>query len=237
VHEMERESWLGVMPRYGDVSEIKWFKGPKGVFCYHMMNAHEDANGRLHFDQCLSSTNAFPFIQRASGFNIPPWEMQGGLIRWTVDPKGEAGDVMETVIGPPGDFPIIPAAKQGRPFDHAWMLGMNPEMQGPPVFGGPVGAMFNLLMRIDMRGAPPQALALPPGQCFNEPVHVPSATGEGWLIAFVDTQTAPNDFTHAAWIIDAGNVSAGPVAKIAIPARQRPQVHGWWVAAAQLAAA
>ncbi len=236
-HHLDMDSWLGVMPRYGDVSEIKWFKGPKGVFCYHMMNAHEDAEGLLHFDQCLSSVNAFPFIQRVTGLNIPPWEAKGGLTRWSVDPKGKAGDVAETVIGPPGDFPIIPAAKQGRPYDHAWMLGMNPEMKGPPVFGGPVGAMFNMLLRWELRGGPPQGLALDPGHCFNEPVHVPSANGEGWLVCIVDTQLGPNDFSHAAWIIDAGDVSAGAVAKITIPARQRPQVHGWWVNAVQLAAA
>ncbi len=235
-HHMDMDSWVGVMPRYGDVSELRWFKGPKGVFCYHMMNAHEDADGLIQFDQCLSSVNAFPFIQRVTGLNIPPWEAKGGLTRWTMDYAANSGEIVETVIGPPGDFPVIPAASMGRPYGHAWMLTMNPEMQGPPVFGGPVGAMFNMLLRWDLRGGPPQGLALPPGQCFNEPVHVPSAGGEGWLVCTVDTQTGPNDFSHEAWIIDAGNVGAGPVAKIAIPARQRPQVHGWWVNAAQLAA-
>ncbi len=239
VHEMERDSWLGVMPRYGDVSEIKWFKGPKGVFCYHIMNAHEDSDGLLHFDQCLSNVNAFPFIQRASGLSIPPWEMKSALTRWTVDPKGEAGEVTETIIGPPGDFPIVPASAQGRPLTHAWMLTMNPEMQGPPVFGGPVGAMFNMLLRLDFNGGQPQALALLPGQCFNEPVHIPASQSghEGWLMMIVDEQTGPNDFTHAAWILDAGNIGAGPVATIAIPRRLRPQVHGWWVSAAALAGA
>ncbi len=239
VHEMERDSWLGVMPRYGDVSEMRWFKGPKGVFCYHMMNAHEDAEGRIHFDQCLSSVNAFPFIQNASGLNIPPWEAKGGLTRWTVDYANGPGAVAETVIGPPGDFPIIPAAEQGRPFSRAWMLTMNPEMQGPPVFGGPVGFMFNMMLRLDMTGGPPQALALPPAHCINEPVHIPSADDghDGWLMAIVDHQTGPNDFEHAAWIIDAGNIAAGPVATIAIPTRLRPQVHGWWVSETALAAA
>jgi carotenoid cleavage dioxygenase-like enzyme len=239
IHEMDLESWVGVMPRYGDVSEMRWFKGPKGVSCYHMMNAHEDAAGLIQFDQCLSNVNAFPFIQRASGLNIPPWEMKSGLTRWTIDFKGDSDGIIEAVIGPPGDFPIIPAVDQGRPYTHGWMLTMNPEMQGPPVFGGPVGAMFNMLLRLDMRGGPPQALALPPAHCFNEPVHVPSATTghEGWLIVNVDTQTGPNEFTHAAWIIDAGNIAAGPVAQIDIPARMRPQVHGWWVNAAQLAGA
>jgi carotenoid cleavage dioxygenase-like enzyme len=237
IHEMERDSWLGVMPRYGDVSEVRWFKGPKGVSCYHMMGAFEDAEGRIHFDQCLSNVNAFPFIREASGIHVQPWEVQGALTRWTVDPKGEATEVAETIVGPPGDFPVIPAALQGRPYDHGWMLTMNPEMKGPPVFGGPVGAMFNMLLRLDFKGAPPQALPLAPGMSFNEPVHVPSSEAghEGWLVTIVDTQTGENDFTHACWIIDAGNVGAGPVAKIAIPHRLRPQVHGWWVPSSQLA--
>jgi carotenoid cleavage dioxygenase-like enzyme len=238
-HHMDMDSWVGVMPRCGKVSELRWFKGPKGVMCYHMMNAHEDEAGLIQFDQCLSSVNSFPFIQRVTGLNIPPWEAKGGLTRWTIDYKANSGAVEESVIGPPGDFPIIPAAEQGRPYGRGWMLSMNPEMQGPPVFGGPVGFMFNMLLRWDLRGGPPQSLPLGPGQCINEPVHVPStdAAHDGWLIAFVDTQTGPNDFTHAAWIIEAGNISAGAVAKIDIPARQRPQVHGWWVGEKALASA
>ncbi|WP_374531932.1 carotenoid oxygenase family protein, partial [Novosphingobium sp.] len=240
-HHPELDSWLGVMPRYGDVSEIKWFKGPKGVFCYHMMNAWEDADGLLHFDQCLSNTNAFAFIREPSGIHMQPWEIQGGLTRWTVDPKGPEGEVKETVIGPPGDFPVIPAVKQGKPYSTGFMLTMNPERQGPPVFGGPVGAMFDLLVRIDgLDGAAPkitQALPMELGWCYNEPVHVPSPDHEGWLITFVDHQTGENSFEHFAWILEAGAIAKGPVATIRIPARQRPQVHGWWVPQAQLDAA
>ncbi len=31
IHHPDLDSWLGVMPRYGDVSQMKWFRGPKGV--------------------------------------------------------------------------------------------------------------------------------------------------------------------------------------------------------------
>jgi carotenoid cleavage dioxygenase-like enzyme len=236
VHDMNRESWVGVMPRYGSVSEMRWFRGPKGVFCYHMMNAFEDAEGRIQFDQCLSNVNAFPFIQRASGLNVPPSEVGSRLARWTINLNDDSQAITETVIGPPGDLPVIPAASQGRPYTHAWMLTMNPQMQGPPVIGGPVGAMFNMLLRVDFSGKPPQSFALPPGHCMNEPVLVPSSlpNQEGWLVAVVDRQLGPTDFSHAAWIFDAGNVSAGPVAKIAIPHRLRPQIHGWWVGASDL---
>jgi len=239
VHEMNRDSWVGVMPRYGGVSEMRWFRGPKGASCYHMMNAFEDAQGRIQFDQCLSSVNAFLFIQRASGLEVAPGDTGGRLARWTIDLEDGSDSVTESVIGPPGDFPVIPAAFQGRPYTHGWMLTMNPEMQGPPVAGGPVGAMFNLLLRLDFTGKPPQALGLPAGHCFNEPVHVPATKPghDGWLLAMVDQQSGPSDFKHALWIIDAGNVAAGPVARIAVAHRLRPQVHGWWVSAAELAEA
>ncbi len=239
VHELQRDSWVGVMPRHGSVAELRWFRGPKGVSCYHMMNAFEDDGGRINLDQCLANVNAFPFIQRASGLSIAPQDAGARLARWTIDLRGQSECVSETVVGPPGDLPVIPAAFQGRPYTHGWMLTMNPDLPGPPVAGGPVGAMFNVLLRLDFTGTPPQALALPPGHCFSEPAHVPSSQPghQGWLLTIVDQQTGPADFRHALWVLDAGDVAAGPVARVAIAHRLRPQVHGWWVSAAQLAAA
>jgi carotenoid cleavage dioxygenase len=239
VHEMNRDSWVGVMPRYGAVSAMRWFRGPKGVSCYHVMNAFEDADGRIHFDQCLSNVNAFQFIQRASGLNVPPQQAGSRLARWSIDLNDGSEQISETVVGPPGDLPVIAARDQGRPYARAWLLTMNPELQGPPVAGGPVGAMFNTLLRLDFSGGPPRALALPPAHCFSEPAHVPSSrTGHGgWLLTVVDQQRSPTEFTHAIWILQADDPSAGPVAQIAIPLRLRPQVHGWWVGTRQLEAA
>ncbi|MGA8705620.1 MAG: carotenoid oxygenase family protein [Steroidobacteraceae bacterium] len=239
VHEMDRASWVGVMPRYGEVSELRWFRGPEGVSCYHIMNAFEDAHGQIQLDQCLSSVNAFPFIQRASGLSIQPGQTGSRLARWSIDPRGSGNAVTESVVGPPGDLPVIRAVDQGRPYRHGWLLSMNPDLPGPPVAGGPVGAMFNTLLRLDLSGKPPAALALPPGHCFSEPVHLPSARHghEGWLLTIVDRQTGPMDFAHALWVLDAGNPAAGAVARVPIPRRLRPQVHGWWVGEAELDAA
>ncbi|MBB3861709.1 carotenoid cleavage dioxygenase [Novosphingobium hassiacum] len=239
-HEPELDSWLGVMPRYGDVAEIKWFKGPKGCHSYHMMNAWEDADGMLHFDACLNNTNAFAFIREPSGIQMGLQDMVGALTRWTVDPRSDGGDVVETIIGPPGDFPVIAAKVQGKPYTTGFMLSMNPALQGPPLFAGPVGVSFNILLRLDGMDTPTpqvtQALPLPPMAGFNEPVHVPSTdpAKDGWLVFIVDSQIGDNQFTHEAWVVDAGNIAAGAVAKVVIPARLRPQVHGWWVPQAQL---
>jgi carotenoid cleavage dioxygenase-like enzyme len=239
IHEPDRDSWLGVMPRYGNPSQLRWFRGPKSGYCYHIMNAFEDVDGIIHMDQCMSDVNPFPFIQRASGISLQPGKNGGRLERWTANFTGANDAVLQTPIGPPGDFPVIPNAKQGRPYDHAWMLTMNPDAQGPPVAGGPVGAMFNVLLRLDFTGKPLRALVLPPSHCFNEPVHIPSRDPghEGYLLMQVDEQLGPNEFEHSVWILDAGNIEQGSIARIRIPRRLRPQVHGWWVTDAQLAVA
>ena len=53
----------------------------------------------------------------------------------------------------------------------------------------------------------------------------------------VDKATGEDDYRSEVWIVDAGRVGAGAVAKVAVPVRLRPQVHGWWVPAAELARA
>jgi carotenoid cleavage dioxygenase-like enzyme len=238
IHHPGMDSWLGVMPRYGDVSQMKWFKGPKGVHAFHILGAFEDAEGVIHMDHCLSDSNVFHFIRASSGIDLPQHEIGTRLARWSVRPDGPA-QVTETVVGPPGDFPVIPAARQGRRHDHGWMLTMNPQRRAPPVWGGVGGAMLDTLLRVDFTGRPLQAYAhTEPNLTFNEPAHVPAsrADHEGWLLTVVDRQNGPDDFEHACWIFDAGAVAAGPVARVALPRRVRPQIHGCWVGAAALAA-
>ncbi len=98
-----------------------------------------------------------------------------------------------------------------------------------------VGAAFNCLLGIDLSTGRIDALNLDPGMAINEPVHVPSKPGHnGWLLAVVDHQAAI-DYQSELWILDADNISAPPVARVKVPVPLRPQVHGWWVSADQLA--
>ncbi|WP_417320124.1 carotenoid oxygenase family protein [Emcibacter sp.] len=236
VHHQDLESWVGIMPRDGDVSEMRWFKGPKGVSTFHIMNAFEDEEGRVHMDHNMTESVAFPFIQRASGLNIPPEKLGGGLMRWTMDMKGRDDNLVQVPLGPPGDMPRTANEDQGRPYSKGWYLTVNPELQGPPLMGGVVGAEFNLLMRIEPGTGRIDAYAFPPLSGIHEPVHVPSNENghEGWLVAMVDIMQGEGDLYQGCWIFNAGDVAAGPVAKITIPHRLRPQVHGWWVPQGEL---
>jgi carotenoid cleavage dioxygenase-like enzyme len=230
VHEPELESWIGFMPRYGKASEMQWIKGPKGISSFHYMNAFDDENGLIHMDLCMYDTNFFDFIRKASGINCEMHEIDSSLTRWTIDPKNPDKGIDERVLGPGGDMPRIREIDQGKPYNIAWYLNFNPEF-GPPLVGGPLGATVNQLMRINIETGDVDYLLLPPETAINEPIHIASEQADhgGWILAVIDKKIADDDYRSEVWVLDADNITAEPVAKVKIPARVRPQVHGWWV--------
>ena len=147
-HEQDVESWVGIMPRYGKVEEMRWFKGPAGVSAFHMTNAFDDGD-LVHMDQCLTDTNAFPFMREAGGIQRNQWEIQGGLTRWTFDMSKPGDSFAISIVGPPGDLPRVRDADQGRPYNVVWMPSINPQ-GGPPLSGGPVGTAFTCLLRVEL---------------------------------------------------------------------------------------
>lgn len=236
IHEPELESWLGYMPKYGDVKDMKWIKGPKGVSVYHIMNGFETPDGCIHVDQHLTETNMFTFIQKASGINKDPRDMKGGLVRWSIDPNAENPEITSRTLGPMGDLSRIQKKDNGRPYDRAWYATMNPDMKGPPTVGAVVnGLMLNALLDVNHKTGEIKGLMLPPKFSLSEPVHIESKNGLGWLMLIVDEQTGDNDFIHQAWILDANDINAEPLAKVTIPHRLRTQIHGTWVDSAELA--
>jgi len=236
-HQQDLESWVGIMPRYGKVEEMRWFKGPKGVSAFHFMNAYDEGD-LVHLDICLTDTNAFPFMREAGGVQRAQQDIQGGLTRWTFD-MSQPGEAFESrVLGPPGDMPRLRDADQGRAYRSGWYLTINPR-GGPPLPGGPVGTAFNMLLRIEPGNGRLDAMPLEPDMAINEPAHVPSAEpgGEGWLLSVVDRRTGDDAFTSELWIIAAGRIAEGPVARVPMPLPMRAQVHGTWVSQARLAEA
>ncbi|MFA5966475.1 MAG: carotenoid oxygenase family protein [Sphingomonas sp.] len=234
-HQQDLESWVGIMPRYGKVSEMRWFKGPKGVSAFHLVNAH-DAGDHIHLDLCLTDTNAFAFMREAGGIHRQPWEIEGALTRWTFDLTCNDDSFDERPIGPPGDLPRVRDVDQGRPYPFTFYCSMNPA-GGLPLPGGPVGAAFNALVRLEPESGRVTTMTLEPDMAISEPVHIPSAREghDGWLLAVVDRRAGDSVFESELWVIDAGDVASGAVARVPVPVRLRPQVHGAWVSERQLA--
>ncbi|MBN8817459.1 MAG: carotenoid oxygenase family protein [Sphingomonas sp.] len=237
-HQQDLDSWVGIMPRYGKVEDMRWFRGRAGISAFHLVNAFD--NGDLvHLDVCLSDTNAFAFMREAGGVQRDQRNIGGGLTRWTFDMSKADDTFEERVVGPPGDMPCLRDVDQGRPYRAAWYLSMNPQ-GGPSLAGGPVGAAFNALLRLEPGNGRIDMLGLDPSLAVNEPVHVPSHRDdhEGWLLTMVDRQIGESAFHSELWIIEAGDVAAGPIARVPMPMPMpmpmRAQVHGAWVSAQDL---
>jgi len=239
-HQQDLESWIAIMPRYGKVEEMKWIKGPPGVSVFHEVNAYDDGD-LVHIDLCLTDTNAFPFMREAGGIHRDQQDIQGALTRWTIDMSKADPVIEERPLGPPGDLPRLADVDQGRPYNRAWYLSMNPQ-GGPPMPGGPVGVNFNALMRIEPGNGRLTVMGVPPGAAISEPVHVPSRDPEhgGWLLSVIDVpngppgQVAPHDYLSELWVIEADAVEKGPIAKVRTGLPLRSQVHGAWVTRAKL---
>ncbi|RKF20647.1 carotenoid oxygenase family protein [Altericroceibacterium spongiae] len=230
-HQQDLESWVGIMPRYGKVEEMRWFKGPKGVSAFHFINAYDDGD-LVHMDVCLSDTNAFQFMREAGGIHRDQMDVKGALTRWTFD-MSKPGDTFESrEMGPPGDLPRLPDKDQGHPYRRAWYLSMNPE-GGPPMPGGPVGANFNAIVRIEPGNGRITMMGVPPGAGVSEPAFVPGANPDngGWLLSVVDIPNGPDpaNYLSELWVIEADNVEKGPIAKVKLNMPLRSQVHGTWV--------
>ena len=240
-HDQDKPSYVGIMPRYGDVKDLKWIEGPIGVSSFHEVNAYDDGD-LVHIDLCLSDTNAFPFMREAGGISRQQQEIGGALTRWTIDMAKDEPGIEQRPLGPPGDLPRLADADQGKPYNRAWYLSMNPQAKGPPMLGGPVGMNFNALVRIEPGNGRLTMMEVPPGAAISEPAHIPSSDEGhgGWLLTVIDVpngppgQAAPHDYESELWIVAADEIEKGPVAKVKSGLALRSQVHGTWVNRAKL---
>jgi len=231
VHEPEGEAWVGIMPRYGDVGQMRWFHTRKGSSSFHIMNAF-DEEGIVHLDIHVLETNAFPFIRAASGIEKKPSEIRSQLVRWSFDMNHMEDRYHERVLGPPGDMPRVAAKDVGRRYRIGYYAIFDPDI-GPPNVHGVIGVGFNALLRLEVDTGSIQALALAADESVSEPVHIPAKdpAHEGWLAFVVDNHSS---MSSALWFAEAENPGKGAVAKVVLPLRLRPQVHGTWVSATEL---
>jgi carotenoid cleavage dioxygenase len=220
-----RETFMGVMPRDGRVSQMRWFRGPP-CSAFHFLNAFSEGN-KVYADFSVSDVPAFPFIREAGGLNIRPDQIDASIVRWTFD-LGKPGDAIERdVLGPGGDLPRLADKDVMRPYDIAYYCRYEPTA-GPPILSGPVGAGFNAVSRLEVGRGRYTTLTIDPQSTVQEPIHVPSLQpGHEGYLAFVVDRHAEN--LAEVFVVEAGHLEKGPIARIKLPMRLRSGVHGSWV--------
>ncbi|MAB13080.1 carotenoid oxygenase family protein, partial [Parvibaculum sp.] len=166
-----------------------------------------------------------PLFPDANG-QRPPADLgdeQGQLVRWTFDLDSNSDSYTEealTDLG--GEFPRLDERFAGLNYRHGYY--------GAQKRGDEPGASFDTLVHIDLKTGKRQEWEPGAGKFVHEPVFVPRAAdaseGEGFITSLVyDGERNLSDFV----VLDAENMSSGPLARVELPTRVPFGFHGNWL--------
>ena len=230
-------TYLGVMRRDSDGSDMRWFKHEQGICSCHVMNAFAEGT-KVHLDTPISKIGSLPFFPDKDGAPFDPELAMTELARITVDLTSNE-DVVESVtkLGEaPGEFPRIDDRMAGKRYKHGYMITYDLEKpyNGPP---GPFAGVINSLTHFDLENGTEESWWCGPDGSLQEPAFIPRSKdapeGDGYLVALVDNHVT--NYSDLC-IFDARNVARGPICRAKLPIRLRQGLHGNWADSEKLAA-
>ena len=217
--EPEKGVHIGIMPRNGSVSDLRWFKGDP-AFVFHPMNAHTDGD-LVICDVC--EFEQAPLFPSPDGTPGDPDKAVPRLTRWTFDLSRNTDDYKtERLDDLTCEFPRLDERYTATGYRYGYFAcDNNPEFK----VGG-----FNGIGRIDHQTRSMDIYDVGEACATNEPIFVPrsqeAAEGDGFLLANV--YDANRKASHLV-ILDAQNLSAGPLAKAYLDHRVPFGFHGNWM--------
>jgi carotenoid cleavage dioxygenase len=215
---------LGVIPRRGTSSEVKWFDCD-ATYVLHWINAFEDGDevvvdGYFQYDPSPTLPPDATIDERLFRY-LDLYAMQSRPYRWRLNMRTGAvkeGPLSDTIT----EFGVINGAVGGRKYDTTYCV--------IPTEGW---FMFEGLIRHDISTGRETRFHLPEGEYCSEAVFAPrigaTAEDDGYVITF--TIDVPNDRSDCA-IFDARDIAAGPVARVRLPERISSGTHACWTNAA-----
>ena len=229
------EGWLGVVPRGGDGSGVRWFR----------------------LDPCLVTHVLGAWEEEGRNGDV---EVVLYVCRYEAPEEGQPVDLSAPVVGPAGvglstiggslavlerwrvvgdrlerlqvderhlEYPRIDAVCEGEAFQHGYAVELS---RGP----GPDEVVPTGLLKFDLR-RDELAASWSPGPWLraSEPVFVRAVDGhgddEGWLLTVVEDVNAASS---ALYVLDASSLGRrGPEAVIHLPVPLPLRSHGEWVLA------
>jgi carotenoid cleavage dioxygenase len=217
--EPDRGSFVGVMARDASIDSIRWFTTDP-CYVFHPMNAWE-ADGKIYAH--VMQYEQAPLFPTADG-SPGNGDTNARLALWTFDLEGKSDTIKREYIDDlPGEFPRFDERRAGLSYRHGYFAANTSERQG---------VAFNAIAHFDHKTGTRTHFQFSDGDTPGEPVFVPrtpaASEGDGWLVAVVyRAKDDRSDFV----VIDAANVSAGPVATAELPRRVPFGFHGNWVSA------
>jgi len=215
---------LGVIPRRGSSSDIKWFDCD-ATYVLHWINAFEDGDevvvdGYFQYDPSPTLPPDATIDERLFRY-LDLYAMQSRPYRWRLNMRNgtvKEGPLSDTIT----EFGVINGAVGGRRYDTAYCV--------IPTEGW---FMFEGLIRHDISTGRETRFHLPEGEYCSEAVFAPRigapTEDDGYVITY--TIDVVNDCSDCA-IFDARDIAAGPIARVRLPERICSGTHAYWTNAA-----
>ena len=227
----EQPTHVAVIPRGGQVQDVRWFEAPRRAMI-HTINAVEDGD-RILLDAPVSDSNPFPFFPAIDG---SPWEPDKGkatLRRWTIDLGSDSPTVQEEVLFTQhrgGGLARMDDRFTGRPFRYSYMGVSDPSLPFDHMLGDRPPGLTNSYVRFDHQTGATEGFFAGDAHHLAEvcfvPRHAQAPEGDGWLIGVADNL---RDMHSELVMVDARRLEEGAVARVKLPFRLHPQVHGNWI--------
>jgi carotenoid cleavage dioxygenase len=245
------EGWLGVVPRDGDGTDVRWFRLDPCLVT-HVLGAWDEPDGDIVLFVCRYDAleAGRPYDQAApvvgpQGVGLTSIGAGLGVLeRWRVSAdRVERSQVDDRHV----EYPRMDALYEGAPFRHGYSVqldwadddggtGTGVARRGAAVEPHALverGAVPIGLFKFDLAREEAVAWHPGPGRRPSEPLFVRAADGhgddEGWLLSVVDDA---NRGTSDIYVLDASSMGRrGPEAVIHLPVRLPLRSHGEWVPA------
>lgn len=222
IFNREQQARFGIIPRHGDNSQIRWFSASP---CYvlHLSNCYEDGD-EVVMDGCIMPDYTKVPVSEAGDIyeriraNLDKHRNKTLMHRWRFNLK--TGETKEQYIDDEvTEFPMISNDYLGVPYRYSYNVLYKP---GHWLFSG--------LKRYDVLTGATQRYEYGEGRYGSEP-QVARRIGavnedDGYVISMVADM---NQDRSVILILDASDISRGPVATIVLPERMSAGTHGCWV--------
>jgi len=222
----ELPSRFAVVPRHGGTDEIRWFEA-EPTYVLHWINAYEEGDEIVldGFFQGAPQPAKRPEatkLQTVYRF-LDLYQLETRPHRWRFNLRTGATteeDLSERVM----EFGMINGRHGGRPYRYAYSMT-----------GEPGWFLFDGIVKHDLVAGTEERYAFGEGVFGSETPMAPRAGAvaedDGYLVTF--TTDVVNDRSECL-VLDAADVSAGPIARIRLPERISSGTHSCWAPASAL---
>ena len=204
---------MGVLPKDGAAGDMKWFDIPT-CFIFHTMNAYEQG------DEVVLDAARYDalWVKGSRDFNRPAY-----LSRYRLNMR--LGTSTVTRISEQAmEFPQINRRQWGRNYRYGYSLTIGME-DGHVDYDGATG-----FMKFDVQTGASQRYDFTSGASPAEPLFVPAVDAadedHGYVLSYV---YEPSTNSSDLWVMEAEDISKGPVAKVKLPVRVPFGFHGVWM--------